>query len=138
MDPKRLFTSRRPSDAAALSRDGSMPLKKLSLRGRQLLLIDLLAICISFVLSFALRFDALLLTALAGAWRFALRISGIGRKGANLQSETGLRTLIVAEASAASGAIRQVTAGRSPNLRPIGLLADDLSVGQSFHGISVL
>src|SRR5439155_10007339 len=201
------------------------PLKKVSLRGRQLLLIDLLAICISFVASFALRFhapsaqfdqylgaylwilpililarlggfvwlrlyqrawryasveeltavvtaavgssaaaysvvfallaaqigvslagfprsvpiiDTLLLTALAGAWRFALRISGIGRKGANLQSETGLRTLIVAEASAASGAIRQVAAGRNPNLRPIGLLADDLTVGQSFHGISVL
>src|SRR5438874_1760428 len=200
-------------------------LKKLSLRGRQLLLIDLLAICISFVASFALRFDApsaqfdqylgaylwilpilivarlggfvwlrlyqrawryasieeltavvtaavgssaaaysvvfallaaqigvslagfprsvpvidtLLLTTLAGAWRFGLRVSGIGRRGANGPSENGLRTLIVAEGNVASDAIRQVAAVRSPNLRPIGLLADDLIVGQRFHGVSVL
>ena len=201
------------------------PLKKVSLRGRQLLLIDLLAVCVSFVASFALRFDApssqfdqylraylwilpilivarlsgfvwlrlyqrawryasieeltavvtaavgssaaaysvvfallagqigislagfprsvpiidtLLLTAFAGAWRFALRITGVQRRGAITSSDGGLRTLIVTDGSAAGGALRQLAVARNPSLRPIGLIADDLTTGQRFHAIPVL
>jgi len=200
-------------------------LNRLSLRGRQLLLLDLLAICISFVASFALRFDApsdlfdqylgaylwmlpflivarlagfmwlrlyqrvwryasieeliavitavvgssaaaysvifglmavqiglstggfprsvpiidtVLLIGLAGAWRFGLRLTGVGRKGANHTRAAGLRTLIAAEGHAAGGVIRQLLENGDPVFQPVGLLADDLAVGERLHRVPVL
>jgi FlaA1/EpsC-like NDP-sugar epimerase len=200
-------------------------LNRLSLRGRQLLVFDLVAICASFVASFALRFDApsaqfdqylgsylwmlpflivarlggfvwlrlyqrvwryasieeltavitavvgssaavysgllglmavgighspagfprsvpiidtVLLIGLAGVWRFGLRLTGVGRKGAGRNGDAGLRTLIAAEGHAAAGVIRQLLENGDPVFQPVGLLADDLVVGERLLRVPVL
>jgi FlaA1/EpsC-like NDP-sugar epimerase len=205
-------------------RSGTRQLTKLSLRGRQLLLLDLFVICLAFVTSFALRFDApsdqfdayflsylwmlpvlvaarlagfiwlrlyqrvwryasieelvavviavggssaaaysvllglvsvgigsspqgfprsipvidtILVLVLAGGWRFGLRVFGVGRKGA-VSRDSRLRALLLAERAAAPGVIRQLQESRDPAFRAVGVLADDLAVGEQLLGVPVL
>jgi len=81
--------------------------------------------------------DTLLVLGFAGFWRFALRLSGVGRRGlrGNGQQE---RALVVGSGSAALGVIREVRANAEFGLQPVGILADDLPRGQRFMGLEVL
>lgn len=81
--------------------------------------------------------DTILMLGFAGAWRFALRLGGVGRSG---DRSTGgrERALVVGSGSAALSVIREMRSDGGLGLHPVGLLADDLPKGQRFMGLSVL
>ena len=82
--------------------------------------------------------DTILVLILTGSWRFALRVTGVGRRGA--RDTGGLeRALIVGSGSAALGVIREIRAGGPQfGMHPVGALVDDLPKGQRFMGLEVL
>jgi FlaA1/EpsC-like NDP-sugar epimerase len=82
--------------------------------------------------------DTVLMTALAGAWRFGLRLWGIGRVGALARQEPTERALVVGDGSAALATIRELRANPALGLKAIGILADDLPVGQRLMSLPVL
>jgi FlaA1/EpsC-like NDP-sugar epimerase len=82
--------------------------------------------------------DTILMVALAGAWRFGLRLWGIGRAGAHTRQSTNERALIVGDGSAALATIRELRANPELGLKAIGVLAHDLPVGQSLMSLPVL
>jgi FlaA1/EpsC-like NDP-sugar epimerase len=82
--------------------------------------------------------DTVLMIALAGAWRFGLRVSGVGRVGARASRDTAERALIVGDGSAALATIRELRANPDLGLNPIGILADDLPFGQRLMSLPVL
>jgi FlaA1/EpsC-like NDP-sugar epimerase len=82
--------------------------------------------------------DTGLMIGLAGAWRFALRLSAVGRVGHRESSGPAERALIVGDGSAALATIRELRANPSLALSAIGILADDLPVGQRLLGLPVL
>jgi FlaA1/EpsC-like NDP-sugar epimerase len=81
--------------------------------------------------------ESSLMFILAGGWRFAFRIFGVGRRvspGAGLD-----RAVIVGSGSTAVSVIRELVApSGQPSITPVGILADDLSPGQRLMGLSVL
>ncbi len=81
--------------------------------------------------------DSILALTLAGAWRFGLRVLGAGRLGARARRD-GSRTLIVGSGSAAIAAIRELRDRPELGLVPIGMLADDLPIGQRLLSIPVV
>jgi FlaA1/EpsC-like NDP-sugar epimerase len=82
--------------------------------------------------------DTVVMVALAGAWRFGLRLTGVGRVGGHARSVGTERALVVGDGSAALATIRELRANPSLALRPIGVLADDLPLGQRLMGLPVL
>jgi FlaA1/EpsC-like NDP-sugar epimerase len=81
--------------------------------------------------------DTILVLVLTGSWRFALRVTGVGRRGA--RDTGGLeRALIVGSGSAALGVIREIRASGQFGMHPVGALVDDLPKGQRFMGLEVL
>jgi FlaA1/EpsC-like NDP-sugar epimerase len=82
--------------------------------------------------------DTILVLVLTGSWRFALRLTGVGRRGA--RDTGGLeRALIVGSGSAALGVIREFReSGPEFGMHPVGALVDDLPKGQRFMGLEVL
>jgi FlaA1/EpsC-like NDP-sugar epimerase len=82
--------------------------------------------------------DTALMIGLAGAWRFALRLSGLSRVGQHAAKGTSERALIVGDGSAALATIRELRANPALALSSIGVLADDLPVGQRLMGLPVL
>ena len=81
--------------------------------------------------------DSLLVLALAGGWRFAFRIAGIGRVGA--RTTAGLdRALVVGAGTAAIAVIRDLKRSAEFGLYSVGVLADDLPIGQRLLGLPVL
>jgi len=82
--------------------------------------------------------DTVLMIALAGAWRFALRISGIGRRGARASDKKFERALVVGDGAAALATIRELQANPSLGLAVSGILADDLPKNQRLMGLPVL
>jgi len=82
--------------------------------------------------------DTIFMTALAGTWRFGLRLSGVGRVGTRARSQAGERTLVVGDGSAALATIRELRSNPTLALKPIGILADDLPLGQRLMGLPVL
>jgi FlaA1/EpsC-like NDP-sugar epimerase len=82
--------------------------------------------------------DTALMIGLAGAWRFALRLAAVGRAGQRGASGPTDRALIVGDGSAALATIRELRANPMLALTAIGILADDLPVGQRLLGLPVL
>jgi FlaA1/EpsC-like NDP-sugar epimerase len=82
--------------------------------------------------------DTVLVFLLAGAWRFAFRAIGVGRLGS--KTIAGLqRALIVGSGGAALSVIRELRAGGTEfGLAPVGVLADDIPLGQRLFGLQVL
>jgi len=81
--------------------------------------------------------DTILMLVFAGSWRFALRVSGVGRLGT--RKVGGLeRALVVGSGPAALSVIRDVRANPDFGLHPVGVLVDDLPAGQRFMGLEVL
>jgi FlaA1/EpsC-like NDP-sugar epimerase len=76
--------------------------------------------------------------ALAGAWRFAFRVVGVGRAGARNSTAHLERALVVGDGSAALATIRELRSNRELGLLPVGILADDLPPGQRLLGLPVL
>lgn len=82
--------------------------------------------------------DTVLMIALAGAWRFGLRLWGIGRAGGNARQDATERALVVGDGSAALATIRELRANPALGLKAIGILAHDLPVGQRLMSLPVL
>jgi FlaA1/EpsC-like NDP-sugar epimerase len=82
--------------------------------------------------------DTVFMTALAGAWRFGLRLWGVGRVGGHARPDTAERALVVGDGSAALATIRELRANPELGLTPIGILAEDLPVGQRLMSLPVL
>lgn len=81
--------------------------------------------------------DTLLVLGFTGAWRFALRVSRVGRRG--LRSTGGLeRALVVGSGSAALGVLRELRANAAFGMVPVGVVVDDLPKGQRFMALEVL
>jgi FlaA1/EpsC-like NDP-sugar epimerase len=81
--------------------------------------------------------DTILMLVFAGSWRFALRLSGVGRLGT--RKVGGLeRTLVVGSGPAALSVIRDIRANPDFKLHLVGVLVDDLPNGQRFMGLEVL
>jgi FlaA1/EpsC-like NDP-sugar epimerase len=81
--------------------------------------------------------DTILLVALAGAWRFAFRVVGVGRVGARTVGGRD-RALIVGSGTAAISVIRDLRASAELGLHAVGVLADDLPLDQQLLGLPVL
>ena len=80
--------------------------------------------------------DSILMVALAGSWRFAFRVFGVGRVGA--RTVAGLdRALVVGSGTAAISVIRDLRADVALGLYPVGVLADDLPQQQRLLGLPV-
>jgi FlaA1/EpsC-like NDP-sugar epimerase len=80
--------------------------------------------------------DTVLMIALAGSWRFAFRVFGVGRVGA--RTIAGLdRALVVGSGTAAISVIRDLRANVELGLHPVGVLADDLPREQRLLGLPV-
>jgi FlaA1/EpsC-like NDP-sugar epimerase len=80
--------------------------------------------------------DSVLMIALAGAWRFAFRVVGVGRRGA---TAAGLeRAIVVGSGTAALSVIRDLRANIELGMTPVGLVADDLPREQRLLGLPVL
>jgi FlaA1/EpsC-like NDP-sugar epimerase len=82
--------------------------------------------------------DTIFMTALAGAWRFGLRLWGVGRVGARGRHDAAERALVVGDGSAALATIRELRANPDLGLTPIGILAEDLPIGQRLMSLPVL
>jgi len=82
--------------------------------------------------------DTGLMVGLAGAWRFALRLGAVGRVGQRVPLGPTERALIVGDGSAALATIRELRANPALALSAIGILADDLPVGQRLLGLPVV
>lgn len=81
--------------------------------------------------------DSILVLAFAGAWRFGLRVVGVGRAGARAGRD-GERALIIGGGSAALATIRELRDHPELGLVPVGVLADDLPVGQRLLNVPVI
>ncbi|MDP9320002.1 MAG: polysaccharide biosynthesis protein [Chloroflexota bacterium] len=81
--------------------------------------------------------DTVLLVAFAGTWRFAFRVIGVGRFGARRIAGQDL-ALIVGSGTAALSVIRDLQANQGLGLHPVGVLADDLTEGQTLLGLRVV
>jgi FlaA1/EpsC-like NDP-sugar epimerase len=80
--------------------------------------------------------DTVFMIALAGSWRFAFRVFGVGRLGA--RTVAGLdRALVVGSGTAAISVIRDLRANAELGLHPVGVLADDLPREQRLLGLPV-
>lgn len=81
--------------------------------------------------------DTVLVLASSGAWRFALRIFGVGRFGA--RTTAGMdRALVVGSGSAAISVIQDLRTNAALGLHAVGVVADDLPQGQRLMGLPVL
>ncbi|HZP95155.1 MAG TPA: nucleoside-diphosphate sugar epimerase/dehydratase [Candidatus Limnocylindria bacterium] len=81
--------------------------------------------------------DTILMIALAGSWRFAFRVVGVGRRGA--RTVAGLeRALVVGSGTAALSVIRDLRTDVDLGMHPVGVLADDLPREQRLLGLPVL
>lgn len=81
--------------------------------------------------------EAVLAVALAGAWRFAFRMGGLGRAGVRATNGTE-RALVVGAGPAAIAVVRELRERPDFGMNAIGALVDDLTVGQRFLGLQVL
>lgn len=81
--------------------------------------------------------DTVLVMALTGSWRFALRVSGAGRRG-DRWTGGAERALVVGSGPAALSVIREIRADHRIGFHPVGVLAEDLAKGQRFLGLEVL
>src|SRR6185503_13484138 len=79
--------------------------------------------------------DTFIMTALAGAWRFSLRLLQVPRRGA--RSHPGETALIVGGGSAALAVIRELRESDLA-LNPVGVLADDIESHQRLMGLRVI
>jgi FlaA1/EpsC-like NDP-sugar epimerase len=82
--------------------------------------------------------DTVVMIALAGAWRFAFRLSGVGRRGADSSGGPLERALVVGDGAAALATIRELRENPSLGLNVVGILADDLPRNQRLMGLAVL
>jgi FlaA1/EpsC-like NDP-sugar epimerase len=80
--------------------------------------------------------DTTLVIAFAGAWRFAVRVSGVGRVGA--KSVAGQPALIVGDLPAAQSVIRELRSNPALGFRPAGILSDEIARGQRLFGVAVV
>jgi FlaA1/EpsC-like NDP-sugar epimerase len=80
--------------------------------------------------------DTTLLIAFAGAWRFALRVSGVGRAG--VKSSDSQPALIVGKLPAAQSVLRELSSNLALGFRAVGVLCDELDQGQRLLGVPVL
>src|ERR1700687_4888950 len=80
--------------------------------------------------------DTTLVIAFAGAWRFALRVSGVGRAGA--KSGGSRPALIVGKLPAAQSVLRELSSNPALGFRAVGILADEIGAGQRLLGVPVL
>jgi FlaA1/EpsC-like NDP-sugar epimerase len=81
--------------------------------------------------------DTVLMVALAGGWRFSARVVGLRRMGEQ-GDPTAERALVVGDGAAGIAVLREVRHNPSLHLRIVGLVADDLPVGQQLMGARVL
>ena len=81
--------------------------------------------------------ESILAIAFAGAWRFAFRVSGLGRSGARATYGRE-RALVVGAGPAAIAVARELRERPDFGMHPVGALVDDLTVGQRFLGLDVL
>ena len=81
--------------------------------------------------------DSILALAFAGAWRFGLRVLGASRVGAR-GGRHAQRALIIGGGSAALATIRELRDHPELGLVAVGLLADDLSIGQRLLNVPVI
>ena len=82
--------------------------------------------------------DTVVMIALAGVWRFAFRLSGVGRRGADASRGPLERALVVGDGVAALATIRELRDNPSLGLTVVGILADDLPKNQRLMGLAVL
>ena len=80
--------------------------------------------------------DTVLLIAYAGSWRFAFRVLRFRRAGARHSVDD--RALIVGSGTAAISVIRELRSDEGLGLEPIGVVADDIPLGQRLMGLRVL
>jgi FlaA1/EpsC-like NDP-sugar epimerase len=81
--------------------------------------------------------DTMLMIALAGAWRFGFRLTGIGRVGSRA-ADSAERALVVGDGAAALATIRELRENPGLGLSAVGILADDLPKSQRLLGLPVL
>lgn len=79
--------------------------------------------------------DTTLMIAFAGSWRFALRMTGIGRVGAGAPGSQP--ALIVGTLAAVQSVLREVQSNPALGFRPVGILSDELGRGQRLLGLKV-
>jgi FlaA1/EpsC-like NDP-sugar epimerase len=80
--------------------------------------------------------DTTLVVALAGAWRFALRMRGVGRAGAGIEGASA--ALVVGGGAAALQVLTELRSNPSLGFRPVGVLSDEIPRGQRLLGFPVL
>jgi FlaA1/EpsC-like NDP-sugar epimerase len=80
--------------------------------------------------------DTTLVVAFAGAWRFALRMTGVGRAGVGLGGSSA--ALVVGTAAAALQVLRELRSNPSLGFRPVGVLSDEIPRGQRLLGFPVV
>jgi FlaA1/EpsC-like NDP-sugar epimerase len=80
--------------------------------------------------------DTTLVIAFAGAWRFALRVFGIGRTGSKTAGSQP--AVIVGNGTAVQSVLRELTLNPALGLHPVGILSDELGRGQRLLGVRVL
>src|SRR5213594_4181740 len=78
--------------------------------------------------------DTVVMIGLAGVWRFAFRLSGVGRRGADASRGPLERALVVGDGVAALATIRELRDNPSLGLTLVGILADDLPKNQRLMG----
>jgi FlaA1/EpsC-like NDP-sugar epimerase len=80
--------------------------------------------------------DTGLVIAFAGAWRFALRVSGVSRVGA--KSADSQPALIVGKLPSVQSVLRELRSNPALGFHPVGVLCDELGREQRLLGIPVL
>src|SRR5207244_716588 len=74
--------------------------------------------------------------AFAGVWRFALRMSGVGRAGAIAEGTSA--ALIVGSGAAAIQVLRELRSNPTLGFRAVGVLSDEIPRGRRLLGFRVL
>src|SRR5438132_413294 len=80
--------------------------------------------------------DTTFVVAFAGVWRFALRMSGVGRAGAIAEGTSA--ALIVGSGAAAIQVLRELRSNPTLGFRAVGFLSDEIPRGQRLLGFPVL
>ena len=80
--------------------------------------------------------DTTFVVAFAGVWRFALRITGVGRAGAVAEGTSA--ALIVGSGAAALQVLRELRSNPGLGFRAVGVLSDEIPRGQRLLGFPVL
>ena len=115
-----------------------------SVSGSSLVAYTLLYAAVAFTPFLGLGFprsvaivDTVLVIGLAGAWRFAFRVFGVGRSGSGA-GERAERAIVVGGGTAAMAVLREVAANGELGFRPVGVVADDIPSGQRIMGVPAL